>query len=793
MKQIKPKRLVLIDAHAILHRAYHALPEFTSRTGEPTGALYGLSAMVMKLINDLKPDYIVACYDMAGPTFRHEAYEQYKAKRPKAEDDLILQMNRSRDIFRAFDIPVYEKSGFEADDVIGTIVKETEKECRAGGLEVVIASGDMDTLQLVSGKNVTVYTLRKGISDTILYDEGTVKKRYGFPPALVADYKGLRGDPSDNIIGVPGIGEKTATALIQEFGDIETIYKKLKKNPDEFLEKGFKKRIVEILKENEEEALFSKTLATIRRDAPIDFQMPAETWRESFSPEKVKKLFQELDFRTLGTRAENLVTKKAADETSEEEFPEKLPLGRPSEEAGDDILRETALAVWVLDSNNIALGKEGVLEFTGKETLADARAHILSLLKNQGTLSVYTDMELPLIPILLSAEKQGILIDVPYLKELSAKLHTELESLSQKIWTLAGTRFNINSPQQLGQILFEHLKLERKGIKKTVGGAISTRESELQKLKGQHEIIEVLLRYRELQKLLSTYIDNLPEMVDADGRLHTTFVQTGTTTGRLSSQNPNLQNIPIKGEYGREIRRAFVAEKGHTLAAFDYSQIELRVLAILSKDKRLLETFEKGKDIHAAVASSVFGVPEAEVTKEMRRKAKVINFGILYGMGVTSLQKSLGGTREEAQIFYDNYFKRFPEVTHFIEDTKRTAAIKGYTETLFGRRRYVEGLRSPIPYIRAGAERMAVNAPIQGTAADIIKKAMLAVDAALQKENLATRAHLVLQVHDELIYEIEDEALARALPLIQKEMEGVVHEKIPFGVSVAHSKNWGEI
>ncbi|MBI3020295.1 MAG: hypothetical protein HYY60_03160, partial [Parcubacteria group bacterium] len=687
------KRLVLIDAHAILHRAYHALPEFTSRTGEPTGALYGLSAMLIKLISDLKPDYIIACYDMAGPTFRHEAYEQYKAKRPKAEDDLILQMNRSRDIFRAFLIPIYEKSGFEADDVIGTIVKETEEKCRAGELEVIIASGDMDTLQLVSGKNVTVYTLRKGISDTILYDEDAVQKRYGFPPCFVADYKGLRGDPSDNIIGVPGIGEKTATALIQGFGDIETIYEKLKKNPDEFLEKGFKKRIVEILKENEEEALFSKTLATIRTDAPIDFRMPEKIWREDFSPEKVKKLFQELDFRTLGARVENLAptpflssSEKTAQsatkgkvwglvarggETSVEEFPEKSPLGRPADEAGDEILRETALAAWVLDSNNIALEKEGILEFTGKETLADARAHILSLLKNQGTLPVYTEMELPLTPILLSAEKHGILIDTPYLKELSAKLHTELDSLSQKIWTLAGTRFNINSPQQLGQILFEHLKLERKGIKKTGGGAISTRESELQKLKGQHEIIEVLLRYRELQKLLSTYIDNLPEMVDKENRLHTTFVQTGTTTGRLASQNPNLQNIPIKGEYGREIRRAFIAEKGHTLAAFDYSQIELRVLAILSKDKRLIETFEKGKDIHAAVASYVFGVPEAEVTKEMRRKAKVINFGILYGMGVTSLQKSLGGTREEAQIFYDNYFKRFPEVTRFIEDTKR--------------------------------------------------------------------------------------------------------------------------
>ncbi len=422
-------------------------------------------------------------------------------------------------------------------------------------------------------------------------------------------------------------------------------------------------------------------------------------------------------------------------------------------------------------------------------------------------------MELPLVPILLRAEKRGISIDTAYLKELSQKLHKALDARSEKIWKLAGTRFNINSPQQLGQVLFEHLKLERKGIKKTGGGAISTRESELQKLVGAHPIIEELLAYRELQKLLSTYIDNLPEMVGADGRLHTTFVQTGTTTGRLSSQNPNLQNIPVKGEYGKEIRRAFVAGKGHVLAAFDYSQIELRVLAILSGDASLVKTFQDGRDIHAAVASEVFGVPEADVTKDMRRKAKVINFGIIYGMGVTSLQKSLGGTREEAQIFYENYFKKFPEVTRFIEDTKRTANQKGYTETLFGRRRYVRGIRSSIPYIRAGAERMATNAPIQGTAADIIKYAMLAVDGALKKERLSEKVHLLLQVHDELMYEIEKDAVDVSVPLIKKEMEGVLaprslgevvlaprslgevvmKQKIPFLVSVKTGENWGEL
>ncbi|OGZ12007.1 MAG: hypothetical protein A3D67_02360 [Candidatus Lloydbacteria bacterium RIFCSPHIGHO2_02_FULL_51_22] len=783
------KRLVLIDAHAVLHRAYHALPEFTSRTGEPTGALYGLSAMLIKLLADLAPDYVIACFDMAGPTFRHEAYEQYKAQRPKADDALVRQMNRARDVFRAFGIPVYEKAGFEADDVIGTIVHETRKEWRGGALQVTIASGDMDTLQLVSGTDVTVYTLKKGISDTIEYDEKAVVARFGFLPRLVADYKGLRGDPSDNIVGVRGIGEKTATLLIQTCGDIEAIYKKLKKNPDEFIEKGFKKRIVEILKENEEEALFSKTLATIRTDAPIAFALPKETWKKEFSLETVRTLFRELDFRTLGARAETLVRQN--DETGNTPSQKgKLPL---EEKEGIETAHETVLAAWVLDSNNTALTREELLEFTRKDTVAEAHEHILALLKKQGVLSVYTDIELPLVPILRAAEARGITVDTTYLKTLSVTLHSELDTRSQTIWKLAGKEFNINSPQQLGAILFETLGLTKKGIKKTAGGVLSTRESELKKLEDAHPIIPELLRYRELQKLLSTYIDTLPTLVDVASRVHTTFLQTGTTTGRLSSENPNLQNIPVKGEYGREIRRAFVAREGSVLAAFDYSQIELRVLAVLSKDVRLLDTFKKGGDIHSAVASRVFGVPESEVTKDMRRKAKAINFGIIYGMGVTSLQKSLGGTREEAQIFYDNYFAQFPEVTRFLNETKRIAAVKGYTETLFGRRRYVEGLRSSIPYIRAAAERMATNAPIQGTAADIIKIAMHTVDTMLKKEGLAETVHLLLQVHDELIYEMEKEASARAIPLIKKEMEGAIAAEIPFDVTAKTGANWGEV
>ena len=785
----KSKRLVLLDAHAILHRAYHALPDFSSAKGEPTGGLYGLAAMLIKIIHDLKPDYIVACYDLPGPTFRHEAYADYKVQRPKAEDALVSQMKRSRDVFEAFGVPCYEKAGFEADGLLGTIVLLLSKEVAGGDVEIIIASGDMDTLQLVDDKRVQVYTLKKGLNDTILYDEAAVVGRFGFPPKLLPDYKGLRGDPSDNIVGIRGIGDKTASILIQEFGSIEEIYTALKKNREQFLKKGIKERIITLLTEGEEEALFSKTLAQIRLDAPIDFSLPQERWEDALDLKKVERLFQELSFRTLFERAKNLV-QPATIENKEKPMEKKT---QKEPEAPLEKIEKAAIATWLLDSNITNPSKEDILQFAHADSIAEAEKFLLGELQKKNLEKVYADIEIPLIPILEAAHGRGIGVNVSYLKELSKKYHKKLEHFQKNIFKEAGMEFNINSPKQMGEGLFDKLALSTKGLRKTQGGARSTKESELLKLKGVHPVIDTILHYREIQKVLSTYIDNIPDMVDSMGRLHTTFVQTGTTTGRFSSINPNLQNIPAQGEMGKEIRRAFVAAKGYSLVSFDYSQIELRVLAVLSGDEDFIHIFQKGRDIHTVVAMEVFNVSEGEVTSDMRRKAKVINFGIIYGMGVTSLQRALGTSRAEAQVFYDNYFSEFPGVATYLQKIKKEAVARGYTETLFGRRRYVEGIRSRISYIQSAAERMAVNAPIQGTAADIIKMAMARANHMIEKEGSPEDVRLILQVHDELVYEIKKELVYTMTARIQKEMESIVKDPIPFTVDVAAGDTWGDM
>ncbi|GMQ95356.1 MAG: hypothetical protein BMS9Abin13_469 [Patescibacteria group bacterium] len=781
----KKKVLVLLDAHAILHRAYHALPDFTSRSGEPTGALYGLTAFLIKMIRELKPDYVAACYDLPEPTFRHEVYEEYKAGRPKTEDDLIHQLERSRDVIAAFGIPIYDKLGFEADDILGTIV---EKTARDKDLKVIIASGDMDTLQLVRNDEVLVYTLKKGINDTLLYNEKAVIDRFGFVPSLLPDFKGLSGDPSDNIIGIAGIGEKTASALIQKFGSLEEIYKALKKDEEALAVAGIKPRMIGLLKEGEEEAFFSKTLATIRRDVPIEFSLPKKVWKESFQKEKAEKLFTELNFRTLKERLWGVLS----DET-DEKMENAKEGDAEKEDVSEEELKKLSIALWLLDSEETSAVREDILDFAGVDTLKEAEEVLLKEIKDRGLEKVYYDIELPLIPIIAAAQKRGILVDVKYLQKLSKKYHKELSSLERKIWKLAGEEFNINSPKQLGGVLFDKLGISTKGLKKTAGGARSTRESELLKLAGEHKIIGHILAYRELQKLLSTYIDNIPKMVGSDGRLHANLNQTGTTTGRMSSNNPNMQNIPARGERGEAIRSAFVAARGYKLVAFDYSQIEMRILAVTARDEMLKEVFVSGKDAHTSVASHVFGVPETEVTKDMRRKAKVINFGIMYGMGINALRANLGGTRAEAQEFYDNYFKAFPKIAAYFEGVKRTARKNGFTETLFGRRRYFEGINSSIPFVRAMAERQAFNAPLQGTAADIIKIAMKKADEGLKKEGLADKAHLLLQIHDELIYEVKEGAVKSAVRTVKDAMEHFPEIPLPISVNVSVGEQWGEM
>lgn len=774
-KENKTKTLVLVDAHAIIHRAYHALPDSMTQDGTPTGALYGLSAFLLKLIKDINPDYLAACYDLAGPTFRHEVYEDYKGTRTKTDDALVEQLIKSREIFTAFNIPIYELEGFEADDLLGTIVEKTKKE---KDLKVIIASGDMDTLQLVSGKRVQVYTLKKGINETVFYDEKAVEERFGFKPVLLPDWKGLRGDPSDNIIGIRGIGEKTATTLITNFGGIPAIYKALKKGEEEFLKAGLTKRQIALVREGKEEAEFSRILAEIRRDAPIIFSL--DLWQGMVDLEKLKEVFNQYGFRSLIVRLPSIFS-TTAEEVKEEIIEEDIdfePLG---------------VLAWVIDSSLTKPTPEDVLALAKTKTLKEAEIVLKERLKKEKLEFVYNNIELPLIPVLKKMNERGVLVNAKYLEKLSKEYHHELDKLEKEIWKEASMEFNINSPKQLSQVLFEKMELKIKNSKKTDGGAVSTRASELDKLKGVHPIIEKILSYREFQKLLSTYIDNLPELLGEDGKLHTHFLQTGAATGRLASQNPNLQNIPIKSELGRNIRHAFVASPGHKLIAFDYSQIELRIAAILSGDEKLITIFKKGEDVHSATARLIFNISPDKVTSEMRRRAKVINFGILYGMGVNALKQNLGSSREEAGRFYQSYFETFTGLATYLEKIKADAHKHGFTTTYFGRKRYFPGINSRLPHIAAAEERMAVNAPFQGTSADITKLAMVEVEKELQKEGLLDRVHVLLTIHDELIYEAENEVVKKVIPIITKAMESVLKESVPITVNVKEGSNWGEM
>lgn len=794
VKKEHAKRLVLFDAHAIVHRAYHALPDFATKAGEPTGGLYGLSTMLMRAIQDFEPDYMAACYDLPGPTFRHKEYKDYKAGRAKTDDELKQQLQRSRDIFTAFHIPIYDSPGFEADDMLGTIVEQTKKQ---KDLEILIVTGDMDTLQLVSGKRVRVFTLRKGINDTVVYDEEAVMTRFGFGPLQLPDYKGLRGDPSDNIIGIAGIGEKTGSELIQKFGSIEGIYKALHKGKEKLIEAGIKPRMVELLAAGEEDALFSKMLATIRRDAPIEFSLPSQTWKDTFTIDSAVTLFNQLEFKTLASRMRSIFGKK--DDIADEDTPSIKKAIQDHESVDQEILRKAAIGLWVLDSEKTTPGIEEIMDATDATDLLSGYKKIQQMIQKNGLTKLYEEIELPLIPIIEAAQKRGIMVDVDYLKKLSVEYHKQLDKSEKKIFSFAGEEFNINSPKQLGVVLFDKMGLTAKGLKKTEGGARSTRESELEKLKDVHPIIAAILEYREVQKLLSTYIDNIPQMVDSDRRLHTTLHQDGTTTGRFSSSGPNMQNIPVREGLGAVIRDAFVAPEGHVLMSFDYSQIEMRVLAMLSRDPGLVDIFHSGSDIHTSVAARVFAVAPDEVTKEMRRKAKVINFGIIYGMGVNALKQNLGSTREEAQEFYDQYFITFPKIAAYFEEVKLQATKHGYTETMFGRRRHFPNLRSRIPFMKAMAERMAMNAPLQGTAADLVKIAMKKADIALKEAHLDTDVTLLLQVHDELIFEVKDDkkVIARAAEIIIGAMatahDGTEGAHIPLVVDVACGKRWGSL
>ena len=790
------KKIVLLDAYAIIHRAFHALPDFSSQAGEPTGALYGVSAMLLKILKDLKPDYLVACYDLPEPTYRHELYSGYKMGRQKPEEVLIKQIERSRDLFHAFNIPIYEQSGFEADDILGTIVEKLKKE----DIDVVIASGDMDALQLVEGEKVCVYTLKKGINDTILYNEKAVINRFGFKPKFLVDYKGLRGDPSDNIIGVKGIGDKIATILVQNFSEIENIYRQLKEDENVLLEKGLTARVISLLKNNKEEALFSKELATIRRDVPINFSLPKQVWKEGVDKGKIISLFQEFGFKTLTQRVREFFDGKSYEE--ENIFLEDKITEHKIEESE---LQKILIALWLLNSDLTKPNEDDIFSFSGKKNFLEAKKYILAEIKNKKLEFVFNNIEVPLISVIKKMSETGIKLNTKYLKEISKEYHKEADKLKRKIWGYSGEEFNINSPQQLMEVLFEKLSLKTKNQKRTSTGKQSTQESELKKMIGLHPIIEEILKYRELQKLLSTYIDNLPKLVDKNSRIHATFLQTGTTTGRLSSNNPNMQNIPTRTELGKKIREAFEASEGFDLVAFDYSQIELRVAAVLSGDKKMIEIFKSGKDVHTAVAAEIFGVPLGKVNESMRRKAKVVNFGIIYGMGINALRQNLEEAsdgveeikRADAQRFYKNYFDKFKTLSEYLNESKKKSVQLGYTTTFFGRIRHFKGIDSKIPYIRASAERMAVNAPIQGTSADIIKLAMVRIQKYLAEDKLEEKIKMLLQVHDELIFEIKKGTEKKHILKIKEIMESVLPTKetkgVVFEANIKKGEDWNNL
>lgn len=786
----KKKRLVLLDSHAILHRAYHAIPDFQTSKGEPTGALYGLISTLLKAIYDFSPDYLLAARDLPGPTFRDEMFEAYKGTRAEIDESLLSQLKKAPDVLTAFGVPVYSKEEFEADDVIGTIAEIAKKE----NIEVIIATGDADMFQLVDGESVQVYHLRQGINDLVLYDDERVRERYGFGPEHVIDYKGIRGDASDNIPGVPGVGEGSATKLIETFGSLEDIYAEIEKNGVEKTAKeaGVQKRYVQLVADGKEKAFFSRELATIKRDTPIDFTLPEKEWSIIDHIPTIDSVCDAYEFRSIKERLhgklENLT---AADRVSEEAEEEDID---PKE------VRDVGIMLWLVNSDMPSPTQQEILDYAAVKKFSDARSFIEKRLRETGRLhEVYERIEKPLVPVIEKMNRTGVSINTKQLEALKKEYSKELGEIAGRIYQHAGREFNISSPKQLAVVLYDELKITPAKQKKTATGQRTTKEEELAKLSDQHPIIEEVLMFRELQKLLSTYVEKILELIAKDGRLHAEFLQNSTVTGRMGCQNPNLQNIPIRTEYGRRIRSAFNAPQGKCLISLDYSQIELRVAAGLSGDNKLINVFKSRGDIHTAVAANVFNVPPEAVDKEMRRRAKIINFGILYGMGANALRQNLGPsvTRDEAANYLHEYFAQYPDLNAWVEKTKRDAERLGYVETVFGRRRYLPGFKSTLPMLRSQAERFAVNAPIQGTQADIIKLAMVKADEMIAEKKWEEKVKLILQVHDELVYEVDDDLAEEAAKEIREVMETVAPEKELAGVPiVAEAKrggDWGDM
>lgn len=943
------EKLMIIDGNALVHRSFHALPS-TMRTkdGEVTNAVYGFASFLMKAIRELRPEYVALTMDKKGPTFRHKKFKAYKAKRVRAPQELYDQIPRVKELARAFDIPVFEKTSFEADDLIGTISKKVNSE-----VEKIILTGDQDTLQLIND-HTKVYSMSRGVTDSIIYDESAVKAKFGITPEQMVDYKALRGDPSDNIPGVRGIGEKMAVVLLKDFKTLDGVYRyaEMKKA---LKEERYKPRIIELLKQHKKDAYLSQDLATIKCNVPIKFNLEKTRFR-SYNQDEVVEFFSELEFKSLLPRLAALgnsqvaLTKeeraeKTADkfERNQREFKytmidnekkfsslfEKLreqksftfdtetssfdpltadllgvsfswqkgiayyvnvktvdPSTSPLQEGGqagqavDDlfsykksrstqhivhnihpwlkklkpifenekikkrahnakfdirVLRhqgidargvdfDSMIASYLLNpgtrqhnldaltfselhyekiSKNDLLGKgrervsfseaddEKLMLYSCEDADFTERLvkHLAPKLKEKKLGNLFNTIEMPLVGVLATIEDIGVKLDTRFLKEMSKVMQRKIKQIEKKIHKQAGQEFNISSTQQLQEILYVKLEIPHYAIQKTKTG-ISTAASELEKLKDQHPIIKLIQEYRELTKLTSTYVDALPEMINPKTkRLHASFNQTVTATGRLSSTEPNLQNIPIRTDLGREIRKAFVAERGFTLASLDYSQIELRLAAHMSEDPKMIKAFKNKADIHTATAAEIHQVSPQTVDKNMRREAKAINFGILYGQGPRGLSQTADIPYERAREFIEQYFIVYKNIKKFIDTTYRRARRDGYVTTLMGRIRPLPEINSTVTMIRKAAERMAVNTPLQGTAADMIKVAMIEIDKKITSPDI----RMILTVHDELVFEIKNNLVKQIVPKIKKIMENVAKLKVPIVVDVSTGKNWGEM
>ena len=779
------KTLLLIDAYAMIYRAYYAFiraPRMNSR-GENTSAIFGFVVTLDDLVKRIKPTHMAVAFDPHGPTFRHEAYEQYKAQRQETPEDIRKAVPRIKQLLDAMNIPVLEVDGYEADDVIGTLAHKAENE----GFDVYMATPDKDYGQLVT-EHVFMYRPRHNGGFEKLGPQEICEK-YGLQnQRQVIDLLGLMGDSSDNIPGCKGVGEKTATQLLQQFGSIENLLA----NTDQL--KGALQRKVQ---EQIEDIRFSYFLATIKTDVPIEFDQESLVCQEK-NWDKLVPLYRELEFSSLLKQAPSELTKldtkpvtKSVAKTKKSK-PQEATLDLFSQVSDDTTplpLRYHYDDVPMMEPKESLEGRLVNYLLNPEVAYNPALPIQWDKLKEDSSLwNLYNDVELPLSQVLKEMQDAGVRIDVPMLKMAEEQLTQELVSIEQEIYSSVGLTFNVNSPKQVGEVLFDHLKLDAKA-KKSKTGQYSTSEEVLLALKSKHPVVGMILEYRELKKLISTYISALPTYINPDtGKIHTTYNQTVTATGRLSSSNPNLQNLPIRSERGQLIRQAVIPDDGCLFLSADYSQIELRLMAHFSQDPHLVQAFRSGQDIHAATAAKIFNVPIEEVTKDQRRQAKTANFGIIYGISAFGLAQQLDCSRSEAKDLIDGYFAAFPGVIDYIERQKGLARRQGYAVTLFGRKRYLPDIVSHNATVRSFAERNAVNSPIQGTAADIIKMAMVTIHQRLKEEGL--KAQMIMQVHDELNFNVPENEVDRVREIVVSEMQNVVHLTVPLIADCGVGENW---